>query len=101
VHANRAFVRRVVAFLAGSGIDQFLDLGSGLPTGENVHEVAGRVNPDVRTVYVDVDLNNSGCVHAGIERRCGGWRRRSCGPELGVWGERCPQVGAPGRARLS
>jgi hypothetical protein len=55
VRANRAFVRRAVAFLAESGIDQFLDLGSGLPTGENVHEVAGRVNPDVRTVYVDVD----------------------------------------------
>ena len=37
------------------GIAQFLDLGSGLPTGDNVHQVAGRVNPEVRTVYVDVD----------------------------------------------
>jgi hypothetical protein len=55
VRANRAFVRRAVAFLAGSGIDQFVDVGSGLPTGENVHEVAGRVNPDARTVYVDND----------------------------------------------
>jgi SAM-dependent methyltransferase len=55
VHANRAFVRRAVAFLAGSGVDQFVELGSGLPTGENVHEVAGRVNPDARTVYVDID----------------------------------------------
>jgi O-methyltransferase involved in polyketide biosynthesis len=55
VRANRAFLRRAVAYLAKQGIAQFLDLGSGLPTGDNVHEVAGRVNPDVRTVYVDVD----------------------------------------------
>lgn len=55
VRANRAFLRRAVAYLAGLGIDQFLDLGSGLPTGQNVHEVAGRVNPHARTVYVDND----------------------------------------------
>jgi hypothetical protein len=55
VRANRAFLRRAVAFLAGLGVDQFLDLGSGLPTGENVHEVAGRVNPGARVVYVDND----------------------------------------------
>ncbi|HET9656761.1 MAG TPA: SAM-dependent methyltransferase [Kineosporiaceae bacterium] len=55
VRANRAFLRRAVAFLAGSGIDQFLDLGSGLPTAQNVHEIAGRVNPGARTVYVDTD----------------------------------------------
>jgi hypothetical protein len=55
VRANRAFVRRAVEFLAGSGIDQFIDLGSGLPTGENVHEVASRVNPDVKVAYVDND----------------------------------------------
>jgi hypothetical protein len=55
VRANRAFLRRAVAYLAEQGIAQFLDLGSGLPTGDNVHQVAGRVNPDVRTVYVDDD----------------------------------------------
>jgi hypothetical protein len=55
VRSNRAFLRRAVAFLAERGIDQFLDLGSGLPTGNNVHQVAGRVNPVVRTVYVDCD----------------------------------------------
>jgi O-methyltransferase involved in polyketide biosynthesis len=55
VRANRAFVRRAVAFLAESGIDQLIDLGSGLPTGENVHEVAGRVNPQARVAYVDND----------------------------------------------
>ncbi len=53
--ANRAFLRRAVTFLAGQGIDQFLDIGSGLPTVGNVHEVAQRVNPRARVVYVDND----------------------------------------------
>ena len=53
--ANRAFLRRAVAFLAGQGIAQFLDVGSGLPTVGNVHEVARRVNPRARIVYVDND----------------------------------------------
>jgi len=53
--ANRAFLRRAVAFLAGQGIDQFLDIGSGLPTVGNVHEVARGVNPRARVVYVDND----------------------------------------------
>jgi len=53
--ANRAFLRRAVAFLAGQGIDQFLDIGSGLPTVGNVHEVAHTINPTARVVYVDND----------------------------------------------
>ncbi len=53
--ANRAFLRRAVTFLASQGIDQFLDIGSGLPTVGNVHEVARRVNPRARIVYVDND----------------------------------------------
>jgi len=52
---NREFLRRVVRFLAGQGIAQFLDIGSGLPTNQNVHEVAQRVRPDARVVYVDID----------------------------------------------
>ena len=55
VRANRAFLHRVVTYLAGSGIDQFLDLGSGIPTGGNVHDVAYAANPAARTVYVDSD----------------------------------------------
>jgi O-methyltransferase involved in polyketide biosynthesis len=55
VRANRAFVRRATAFLAELGIAQFIELGSGLPTGDNVHAVAQRVNPDARVVYVDND----------------------------------------------
>ncbi len=53
--ANRAFLGRVVRHLADSGVDQFLDLGSGIPTAGNVHEVAQRSNPQSRTVYVDVE----------------------------------------------
>jgi len=53
--ANRAFLRRVVAYLANQGIDQFLDIGSGIPTIGNVHEIAGSVNPNARIVYVDID----------------------------------------------
>ncbi len=53
--ANRAFLRRAVAYLARQGIDQFLDVGSGLPTAGNVHEVAQGINPTARIVYVDND----------------------------------------------
>ncbi len=53
--ANRAFMQRAVRFLADAGIDQFLDVGTGLPTGENVHQIAQSVNPSARVVYVDND----------------------------------------------
>jgi len=52
---NRAFLRRVVNFLSEQGIDQFLDLGSGIPTVGNVHEVALEANPAAHIVYVDID----------------------------------------------
>jgi len=54
-HACRAFLRRVVNFLVEQGIEQFLDIGSGIPTVGNVHEVAQKANPDARVVYVDID----------------------------------------------
>ena len=54
--ANRAFLARSVRFLAAeAGIRQFLDLGTGLPTVSNTHEVAQSVAPDSRIVYVDND----------------------------------------------
>lgn len=53
--ALRAFLRRAVTFLVAQGIDQFLDIGSGIPTSGNVHEVAQRANPAARVVYVDID----------------------------------------------
>ena len=53
---NRAFIGRAVRFLAGeAGVDQFLDIGSGLPTASNVHEVAQAINPAAHVVYVDND----------------------------------------------
>jgi hypothetical protein len=56
VEDNRAFLRRVVRFLTGeAGIRQFIDLGSGLPTQGNVHEIAQAISPDARVVYVDND----------------------------------------------
>lgn len=56
IRENRAFVGRTVRFLAAeAGIDQFLDIGSGLPTQRNVHEIALPINPGARVVYVDYD----------------------------------------------
>jgi hypothetical protein len=55
MRANRAFLQRAVRFAAESGVDQFIDLGSGIPTVGNVHEAARQANPDARVVYVDVD----------------------------------------------
>jgi SAM-dependent methyltransferase len=54
-HANRAFLHRAVAYLVSAGVRQFLDLGSGIPTLGNVHEVARGAAPDARVVYVDID----------------------------------------------
>jgi SAM-dependent methyltransferase len=55
MQANRAFLHRAVNYLIGAGIRQFLDIGSGIPTLGNVHEVAQRAAPDARVVYVDID----------------------------------------------
>jgi hypothetical protein len=52
---NRAFLTRAVRFAARSGIRQFVDIGSGLPTSPNVHEVARDTAPDARVAYVDHD----------------------------------------------
>jgi hypothetical protein len=53
--ANRSFLRRAVRYVAEQGVDQYLDLGAGLPSQGNVHEVAKRVRPEARVVYVDND----------------------------------------------
>lgn len=56
MRANRAFLGRAVRFLAGeAGIRQFLDIGSGIPTANNVHQVAQDTAPGSRIVYVDKD----------------------------------------------
>ena len=53
IRITRAFLRRVVLFMVDSGIRQFLDIGSGIPTVGNVHEIAQRASPECRIVYVD------------------------------------------------
>jgi hypothetical protein len=55
MRANRSFLRRAVRHLVDQGVTQFLDLGSGIPTVGNVHEIAWKANPLCRIVYVDAD----------------------------------------------
>ncbi|WP_328773307.1 SAM-dependent methyltransferase [Streptomyces sp. NBC_00286] len=55
MQANRAFLRRAVRFAVDEGITQFLDIGSGIPTFGNVHEVAQSARPGTRVLYVDND----------------------------------------------
>ena len=78
---NRAFMRRAVLFLLDRGVRQFLDLGSGIPTVGNVHEIAQQVDPTAKVVYVDnehvavahsqlllEDNPNAAMVHADITK---------------------------------
>lgn len=67
--AQRSVLHRAVAHLCALGIDQFLDLGSGIPTVGNVHEITNTLNPDARTVYVDADpvaVAHSQSILAGV-----------------------------------
>jgi hypothetical protein len=57
VAENRAFLGRAVGHLVQAGVSQLIDLGSGIPTQENVHEIAQRGNPEARIVYVDNDAS--------------------------------------------
>jgi SAM-dependent methyltransferase len=68
---NRQFLGRAVRFVAGQGVTQFLDVGAGLPTQHNVHEVAQEVTADASTVYVDNDpvvLAHANALLAGDAR---------------------------------
>jgi S-adenosyl methyltransferase len=69
--ANRAFLRRAVQHLVAAGVRQFLDIGSGIPTVGNVHEVAQQAAPDARVVYVDNDpvaVEHSRAILGGNEQ---------------------------------
>ncbi len=71
MRSNRAFLRRVVGYAAAQGITQFLDIGSGIPTVGNVHEVAQQQNALARVVYVDNDpvaVSHSRAILAGNKR---------------------------------
>lgn len=54
-HANRSYLGRAVQWLVDHGVRQFLDIGSGIPTLGNVHEVAQATAPETRVMYVDID----------------------------------------------
>lgn len=71
MQANRAFLRRATRYLVSRGITQFLDIGSGIPTVGNVHEVAQAAAPESRVVYVDIDpvaVAHSRAILAGNDR---------------------------------
>ncbi|WP_418960447.1 SAM-dependent methyltransferase [Streptomyces tritici] len=71
MQANRAFMRRAVRHAVAEGVTQFLDIGSGIPTFGNVHEVAQQASPEARVVYVDHDpvaVAHSRAVLDGDER---------------------------------
>lgn len=71
MQANRAFMRRAVRYAVGQGVTQFLDIGSGIPTFGNVHEIAQAASPEARVVYVDHDpvaVAHSQAVLEGTER---------------------------------
>jgi hypothetical protein len=61
---NRDMLGRAVRYMTGHGIGQFLDLGSGLPTVANTHQIAQAASPATRVVYVDNDHSKPGCAHA-------------------------------------
>ncbi|MFC8454764.1 SAM-dependent methyltransferase [Kitasatospora sp. NPDC057223] len=69
--ANRGFLQRAVRHVAEQGIDQFLDIGTGIPTAGNTHEIAQQVDPQARVVYVDNDpivLTHARALMAGMGR---------------------------------
>ncbi|MEV7169429.1 SAM-dependent methyltransferase [Streptomyces sp. NPDC093224] len=71
MQANRAFMRRAVRHAVAEGVTQFLDIGSGIPTFGNVHEIAQAASPEARVVYVDHDpvaVAHSEAVLAGDDR---------------------------------
>src|SRR5262245_19318038 len=71
MRSNRAFLRRAVRFLVADGVRQFLDIGSGIPTAGNVHEVAQAAAPESKVIYVDIDpvaVAHSQAILAGNDR---------------------------------
>ena len=65
--SNRGVHQRAAAWIAKQGVKQFLDIGSGLPTVGNTHEVVSKIHPDARVVYVDndpmVELHSQGILY--------------------------------------
>ncbi|WP_405824322.1 SAM-dependent methyltransferase [Streptomyces sp. NBC_00838] len=70
---NRAFMHRASVWLAGQGVDQFLDIGTGIPTAPNLHQVVQEINPSARIVYTDNDpivlRQAEALLHSTVEGR--------------------------------
>ncbi|WP_280347071.1 SAM-dependent methyltransferase [Nocardia neocaledoniensis] len=69
--SNRAFLRRAVRFMVDAGIRQFVDIGSGIPTAGNVHEIVHELDPEARVLYIDIDpvaVVHSRTILSGNER---------------------------------
>jgi len=82
VKAQRAFLARAVRYLAGpEGIRQFLDIGTGLPSADNTHEVAQAVAPECRVVYVDNDPKST--LAYSMTRTGGSPRHATAPPQRG------------------
>ncbi|MGH4019666.1 MAG: SAM-dependent methyltransferase [Pseudonocardiaceae bacterium] len=81
---NRAFLRRAVLFLVNAGVRQFLDLGSGIPTVGNVHEIAQQADDQARVVYVDKEPVAVAHTRLLLERNelAGVVRADLCEPEV-------------------
>jgi S-adenosyl methyltransferase len=95
MRANRAFLRRAVRFMLDEGIDQFLDIGSGIPAVGNVHQIAQQSVPSARVVYVDIDpvaVAHSRAMLEGMEDTTAVVQADLCQPEA--------ILGAPDVARL-
>ena len=60
---NRQFLGRAVRYVAARGVRQFIDVGAGLPTALNTHDIARQVDQQARVAYVDNDHCKSGCAH--------------------------------------
>jgi S-adenosyl methyltransferase len=70
---NRRFLRRAVAYLVReAGVRQFLDIGTGIPTADNVHEVAQAIDPTARVVYVDNTIASRVVHNLATPRLCRG-----------------------------
>ena len=98
---SRGFLTRAVRYLAGeAGIRQFLDIGTGLPTADNTHQVAQRVAPESRIVYVDNDplvlaharalLTSAPRAHPNTWTPISGTRPQSWTPPRACWISRSP-----------
>jgi hypothetical protein len=73
---NRSYLRSAVQLLCDAGIDQFLDLGSGIPTVGNVHEIAQKHTPAAKIAYVDYESVAVHDAHTLLDSNPGSWSRR-------------------------